>query len=55
MLVPTFSDHPGVPNTVLIQEEDPLALKYKDKSVAEQNSGKGKNPMSRGFHVKRSN
>lgn len=31
-------DHPGVPNAVLVQEQDPLATKYKEKSVAEQNS-----------------
>lgn len=32
------SDHPGVPNSILVKEEDPLAAKYKGKSVAEQNS-----------------
>ena len=31
-------DHPGVPNTQLIQEETTLAKFYKNKSVAEQNS-----------------
>ena len=30
--------HPGVPNTTLVKEEDPLAQKFKGKSVAEQNS-----------------
>ncbi|CAB9497872.1 Receptor-type guanylate cyclase gcy [Seminavis robusta] len=30
--------HPGVTNSVLVEEKDPMALKYKDKSVAEQNS-----------------
>jgi len=31
-------DHTGVPNTVLVKEENPLAHKYNNKSVAEQNS-----------------
>lgn len=31
-------DHEGVPNMVLIQEQSPLAAKYQNKSVAEQNS-----------------
>jgi class 3 adenylate cyclase len=31
-------DHPGVPNATLVQEGTPLAKKYKNKSVAEQNS-----------------
>ncbi|CAB9497323.1 cyclase soluble subunit alpha-3 [Seminavis robusta] len=31
-------DHQGVPNTVLIEEESPLAARYQNKSVAEQNS-----------------
>ncbi|CAB9511705.1 Receptor-type guanylate cyclase gcy [Seminavis robusta] len=31
-------DHQGIPNTVLVQESAPLALKYKNKSVAEQHS-----------------
>ena len=33
------ADHYGVSNMTLIQENDPLAAKYKNKSVAEQNSG----------------
>ncbi|CAB9505205.1 Receptor-type guanylate cyclase gcy [Seminavis robusta] len=32
------ADHPGVPNSTLVKEEHPLASKYKNKSVAEQNS-----------------
>lgn len=32
------ADHPGVPNTVLVKEGDPLAKKYHDKSPAEQRS-----------------
>jgi len=32
------ADHPGVPNSTLVKEEDPLAAKYENKSVAEQNS-----------------
>ena len=32
------ADHPGVPNSILVNELDPLAEKYKGKSVAEQNS-----------------
>jgi len=32
------ADHPGVPNSTLVKEEDPLAAKYDNKSVAEQNS-----------------
>jgi len=31
-------DHTGLPNFVLVKEESPLAVKYKNKSVAEQNS-----------------
>jgi class 3 adenylate cyclase len=31
-------DHPGVPNVTLIQENAPVAIEYKGKSVAEQNS-----------------
>ena len=31
-------DHLGVPNNVLVKEETPLAAKYNNKSVAEQNS-----------------
>ena len=31
-------DHPGVPNSRLIHEHSPLAIRYKNKSVAEQNS-----------------
>ena len=30
--------HPGVPNNVLVREKNHLALKYKGRSVAEQNS-----------------
>ena len=32
------ADHPGVPNTTLVNEDDPMAVKYNNKSVAEQNS-----------------
>ena len=32
------ADHPGVPNSTLVNENDPLAAKYNNKSVAEQNS-----------------
>jgi hypothetical protein len=32
--------HPGVANSVLVEEKDPMAIKYKCQSVAEQNSGK---------------
>jgi len=32
------ADHPGVPNTQLVKEKVPLASRYKEKSVAEQNS-----------------
>jgi hypothetical protein len=31
-------DHPGVPNSRLVQDNSPLASRYKGKSVAEQNS-----------------
>ena len=31
-------DHRGVPNNILIQEEPEMAAKYRNKSVAEQNS-----------------
>lgn len=31
-------DHRGIPNNILIQEEPAMALKYRNKSVAEQNS-----------------
>ena len=34
----TPQDHQGVPNMTLIKENSPLAEKYKNKSVAEQNS-----------------
>ena len=33
-----YRDHPGVSNAVLVNEKDPLATFYSDKSVAEQNS-----------------
>jgi len=32
------TDHPGVPNTQLVLEKVPIASKYDEKSVAEQNS-----------------
>jgi len=32
------ADHPGVPNSCLVQEKTPLAVQYQDKSVAEQHS-----------------
>ena len=32
------AEHEGVPNTQLVQEETPLAAKYNNQSVAEQNS-----------------
>ena len=32
------ADHYGVPNSQLLEEDDPLALKYSAKSIAEQNS-----------------
>lgn len=32
------ADHPGVGNNVLVKEEDPMAIKFRNKSVAEQNS-----------------
>jgi len=32
------ADHPGVPNAQLVKEEDPMAVQYENKSVAEQNS-----------------
>jgi 3'5'-cyclic nucleotide phosphodiesterase len=32
--------HPGVANSVLVEEVDPMAIKYNCQSVAEQNSGK---------------
>jgi len=32
------ADHPGVPNTQLVKEKVAIASKYKEKSVAEQNS-----------------
>ena len=32
------ADHPGVPNATLVNEQDPVAIMYKNKSVAEQNS-----------------
>ena len=35
---PYCSDHPGVSNAVLVAENDPMAVKHKQKSVAEQNS-----------------
>jgi class 3 adenylate cyclase len=31
-------EHPGVPNSQLVEENSPLATRYKGKSVAEQNS-----------------
>lgn len=31
-------DHPGVPNNVLVRENGDLAVKYKNQSIAEQNS-----------------
>jgi 3'5'-cyclic nucleotide phosphodiesterase len=31
-------DHPGVPNNVLVHENGDLAVKYKNRSIAEQNS-----------------
>jgi hypothetical protein len=31
-------DHPGVPNATLVTERTPLATKYNNKSIAEQNS-----------------
>lgn len=34
----TDVDHRGVPNNILIEEEPEMAAKYKNKSVAEQNS-----------------
>lgn len=30
--------HPGVPNTTLVKEQDPVAVKYGNRSVAEQHS-----------------
>jgi 3'5'-cyclic nucleotide phosphodiesterase len=32
------ADHPGVPNSTLINEGDSLAATYSNKSIAEQNS-----------------
>jgi len=32
------ADHPGVPNSQLVEEQSPDAEKYKNKSIAEQNS-----------------
>jgi 3'5'-cyclic nucleotide phosphodiesterase len=32
------ADHPGVPNATLVKESDPVAVKYKNTSVAEQHS-----------------
>lgn len=32
------ADHPGIPNSQMIKEGNPLAAAYKEKSVAEQNS-----------------
>ena len=37
-LHPFTADHSGVPNATLVKEEHPLAAKYENKSVAEQNS-----------------
>ena len=34
----TPSDHPGVPNSQMIKEANPLAKKYHEKSIAEQHS-----------------
>jgi 3'5'-cyclic nucleotide phosphodiesterase len=31
-------DHPGVPNSQLAKEKSPLAVRYKEKSIVEQNS-----------------
>lgn len=31
-------DHPGVPNSALVKEQDPLAIKYGRRSIAEQHS-----------------
>jgi hypothetical protein len=31
-------DHPGVPNALLVAENDQMAIKYKNKSIAEQNA-----------------
>lgn len=31
-------DHPGLPNTILIEQQRPVAAKYQNKCVAEQNS-----------------
>jgi len=31
-------DHPGIPNTTMIAEDNPLATAYKNKSIAEQHS-----------------
>jgi 3'5'-cyclic nucleotide phosphodiesterase len=33
-----MSDHLGVSNIILINEKHPLSFKYKNKSIAEQNS-----------------
>ena len=33
-----YSDHPGCPNASLVKEGTELAVKYQNKSVAEQNS-----------------
>jgi hypothetical protein len=40
------SDHVGVPNATLVKEGSHLAKIYKNKSVAEQNSGKRHRSMS---------
>jgi hypothetical protein len=31
-------DHPGIPNQQMVKEQWPLAMKYQEKSIAEQNS-----------------
>jgi hypothetical protein len=31
-------DHPGVPNMTLVKEKDPMAARFSNKSIAEQNS-----------------
>jgi 3'5'-cyclic nucleotide phosphodiesterase/Adenylate and Guanylate cyclase catalytic domain len=31
-------DHPGIPNAQLVKEQDPIATRYKNQSIAEQNS-----------------
>lgn len=31
-------DHPGVPNSQIVREQQPLAIEYRNRSIAEQNS-----------------